>query len=77
MKSNLVVLDFENEEQVLEFIEFMNGHKTDAPWNLHKLSEKGKRILSVEIKDYPKTTTMEFTERFTKKNLINNHHGIG
>lgn len=68
MKSKLVTLDFENEEQVLEFIEFMNGHKTDAPWNVHKLSEKGKRILSVDINDYPKTTTMIFTEKFVKKN---------
>jgi hypothetical protein len=66
MKSKLVTLDFENEEQVLEFIDFMNGHKTDAPWNVHKLSEKGKRILSVDINDYPKTTTMIFTEKFVK-----------
>ena len=51
MRSNLIIIDFENQEQVNEFLKhlelYSHGKKgNDLPWNVHEFGPEGRRFLT-------------------------------
>jgi len=63
-RSHLVIMDFENMDQVDEFMESMSRHKKNACWNVHERGVDGHRKLKLNIirSDSKSVNIIEVTE---------------